>query len=714
MSVHVLIMLGLLPLSAALLGYDCGSATMNVTTVSLTEVGECNIPLYNPKTEAVRIQLLQTTEFRNLPVIECKVEIDREIFYCGMHSHISTVLFGRVEYLYELSYRQCKQMHELGETRLFDNVIVDRLVKNGTTRRSIPLAGTTDYNGGCTGSTYTDPFGTWTSAVVNAKIRVTTFNYNAMVNPEDNKVVLRSGMRCDSATLQCTDHDGASVFWESVTTSDCGFDTYSVIYEGTSSFITGENGNPNVYSLTSKDITYALAETSSKRLCGYKVVSTEHPRLFVMLLDGGSEFPKKDKIDVNGMDMFAYINAKFVYVEKHTQTQLRQLYRDILVHRCELERAILQNALAFSTLKPDEFGFVLMKGPGYYTTIAGELAHIIKCVPVKVYLRKTPQCYQELPVTYQNQSYFLTPKSRSLVKRATEIECDGDLPVGYNIDGTWFHLVPDLVRAPSPGILQPQTKPTWDYKIPEYLATSGIYSSKDLDRLRDKLMFAAEKQAVLDTLAWGAAGQHVTRGTVTLRQLLDEDTLNHLAASTAERLWKGFVTFGSASAGIMMVLLLIKLFKMLVDTCVHGYALHELYGCGLYLLGAVWSSVANVLIHRGQSRRRPREQDAERGASTAAFSVITTQPSGQPPIHPQEQQMDYRVLGNLLKKTRRAELETSSTACPRPEARNGMANAPMATPVNVGNPTAILLDGIDQDLLGRLRRTSQHLSQERI
>ncbi|CAD6226584.1 GSCOCG00011906001-RA-CDS [Cotesia congregata] len=159
---------------------------------------------------------------------------------------------------------------------------------------------------------------------------------------------------------------------------------------------------------------------------------------------------------------------------------MNNLYHDVLVRRCELERTVLMNALALSSLAPDEFGYALMKGPGYFTTVAGELVHITKCVAAPVQVRVTDHCYQELPVSYNNRSYFLTPKSRILVQRGTLIECNTILPVGYLIDEAWFHLTPKAIRAPSPQQLQSMTVSTWNYENPEHLATSGIYSSTDL------------------------------------------------------------------------------------------------------------------------------------------------------------------------------------------------------------------------------------------
>jgi hypothetical protein len=45
------------------------------------------------------------------------------------------------------------------------------------------------------------------------------------------------------------------------------------------------------------------------------------------------------------------------------------------------------------------------------------------------------------------------------------------------------------------------------------LATSGIYTQKDLNTLRDHVRFPAERTAVLNTVARGATGKTIIPGT---------------------------------------------------------------------------------------------------------------------------------------------------------------------------------------------------------
>ncbi|WP_219822792.1 hypothetical protein, partial [Enterobacter cloacae complex sp. 4DZ3-17B2] len=91
-----------------------------------------------------------------------------------------------------------------------------------------------------------------------------------------------------------------------------------------------------IYTIISQDLTFALAVGGSKTLCGYNIIKTEHPKLFI--LEGQKErfFNSPAPPRTHDMDLFAYVNSKFIYVEKHVKTQVTNLYRDILLHRCAL------------------------------------------------------------------------------------------------------------------------------------------------------------------------------------------------------------------------------------------------------------------------------------------------------------------------------------------------------------------------------------------
>lgn len=179
--------------------------------------------------------------------------------------------------------------------------------------------------------------------------------------------------------------------------------------------------------------------------------------------------------------------------------------------------------------------------------------------------------------------------------------------------------MPRPVETTAPPIIQPLAKPQWKYVSPAHLATSGIYSPEDLDRLPDHIMFPVEKPALMNSIAQAAMGRLVPQGSIPLYNLMDEDTLEKIATSTISR--NGFITFGSASAGALAILLLFRLLKLIIDSIIRGYALHSVYGWSVHLVGAIWSSLTHLLLQLG---KKGKDDNANTGSEATELLPMPT------------------------------------------------------------------------------------------
>ena len=616
-----------------LIGFDCGGRHLNITAVSLLDVGECNLDIPTPNSTTTSIQLLQLSDYSHAEVFQCKVEISRTIFHCGMHSHISAVLNGRADYVHETGYTSCMRMFIDGVLSFGPENIITNLRGNQTAYRSITLAGRIQNDGTCKGAQYSDPYGTWNDVVVQASAKISLKSSFVPVDLNSGKIKLRSGTTCTLSDSFCLDSDDGYSYWKPMPTSSCGFNRYDVLYEGPATKIVtniDEPHSPIIYSLVTQEITFALTTTKEQPLCGYTLLRTEHPKLFILEVRQRDTFAKRGNIPIHNFDIFTYMNSKFVYVEKHVRSQITTLYHNIMQQKCELERQVLTNTLSFAKLQPDEFAYRLMKSPGYMAVNTGEAIHIIKCIPVEVTLRKTEECFTELPVTARNTSLYLTPKSRVLTKFGNERECSNELPTLYRIESTWIQFTPrpQVLNIP-PQQLQPMVKLSWKYAIPGPLAISGIYSETDIEKLRNHIMFPAEKPALLNEVARRITGYPISANGVSVYNLLDEASLNKIVESATSRVWRGFVNFGSATAGVMGIFIIIRVIKLIIDTAIHGYALHTVYGCSLHLIGAIWSSLTHLLIHLARS---PTKGNDEQPAGFYSKAVAATAPADNTPI----------------------------------------------------------------------------------
>lgn len=167
-----------LPSSRAIIGYDYGTSNLNITTVSLLEVGECDIPIRDIKEETVEIQLLQAVEYRETPVLQCKLEFRRTVYKCGMFGHLLPVENAVQEFIYEISRDACMLLHTTGVFKYGGRHVITGITVNRTQTFNIDFAGSAKGDE-CNGESYSDYYGTWNDIFVQVTMKTTLVAYRA-------------------------------------------------------------------------------------------------------------------------------------------------------------------------------------------------------------------------------------------------------------------------------------------------------------------------------------------------------------------------------------------------------------------------------------------------------------------------------------------------------------------------------------------------------
>lgn len=220
------------------------------------------------------------------------------------------------------------------------HIHITGLKSNQTDSRAATLAGQVDNDGSCSGSTYCDPYGTWTDVIVLATLTFTLLDYQATVRLNTNQVILRSGVTCEFAATHCVDVEGGNTYWNALPAQDsCGISNYGAFYTGFAEILTDNTGvQPHiVYTLNSQDTVFALMKKGVETMYGHVLIRTEHPKLLIFeTVSDNKVFSKVHKPE--NLDIFTYMNSKFVYVEKHIRTQISQLYRNVLQQQCNSNR----------------------------------------------------------------------------------------------------------------------------------------------------------------------------------------------------------------------------------------------------------------------------------------------------------------------------------------------------------------------------------------
>ena len=97
-------------------------------------------------------------------------------------------------------------MHTIGTFFVSSSLQISKLKVNETSFHSVTLAGSVTPNEDCTGTEFSDPYGTWNNVVVQAIFKITLQEHYATIHLNSNKIHLGSGITC---TLSDTFYTGA-------------------------------------------------------------------------------------------------------------------------------------------------------------------------------------------------------------------------------------------------------------------------------------------------------------------------------------------------------------------------------------------------------------------------------------------------------------------------------------------------------------------------
>jgi len=144
-------------------------------------------------------------------------------------------------------------------------------------------------------------------------IRITLRDY-ADIRVNTNRVYFRFGVTYKFSATYCIDIE--NIFWEPVSANSCKFSDYSVLYRVWADRIF-DNMNEQaqtVYSLTAQNTIFALTSTGKYPIYDHILIRTEKPKLIFFEKLGISFFKLSSRMA--NLDIFTYINLKFIYVEK--------------------------------------------------------------------------------------------------------------------------------------------------------------------------------------------------------------------------------------------------------------------------------------------------------------------------------------------------------------------------------------------------------------
>lgn len=597
--------------SSGLFGFDCSHRDVKVTPISLAGVELCSEPSLPEEETVDKLQLLQTKTTTRTMYRQCAISYTETIYHCGMHSHMSVVQGGLKSRYRQVSNDECVKIHNT-RTYIWDhNHAITNIPINSSLESTITAVGQITPTGQCTGAFYYSDGIEYQSVVSIVALKVVLRTGLAMVDMQDNTITLPNGGSASYKAGHWFDLVYGDTYWNVQPTEQCTQSSYQVLYEGGGKiyYDKADTRERKVVVVESGKKAFALEILEPTALCSMSGYTTEHPTLYIAILSRTNQayFKSSETSDTLEVSLASYINAKFVYVERHVRTQLLSLYRHFRAQTCEIKRLSLLNTLSLATINEEEFAYAYKGKKGYTATRRGEVIYLIECIPVPVVIRRLLACFSDLPVWYNNQSAFLSPKTGIIKKTGTEIECSSILPSWFYLHDGWYTMTPGAMTGDfKPLLLSPNSESKWTYKVPSQLGSTGIYTEEELSRFEKSLMFPGEKQSILNVIAQGVSGRAISNQGLSISKFVSVEDVQKIGDSILTKMWGIFSSIGRWTSGLLGIWVIYKLIKTIINTLINGHTLYSVFGFSFKLLCCIWTSLTTwALRTRAQADKEP-------------------------------------------------------------------------------------------------------------
>lgn len=510
-----------------------------------------------------------------------------------MHGHISILKDGFIQEVIQMSADECMNIHRTGIYEYPKGQFHPNL---GPSNRdfTIPItyAGWIGDSGDCE----------WRSTVRTGYLEIKLRHYRATVNLEDNSVTLQKGAKCVYSDLNCFDADSGRAVWSPTHQEACSEYSRDVLYQGAAVQIIAPdwstNENRTFILVSNFNHVFALRLTRQFELCGRALWQTEHPRLSIDLNAPVHYYNMKLNTSGRDVDLLAYTNSKFLFVELTTASKLEALNQHSLYRRCLMERDMLLNRLAIARAAPDNVAYLLKNKPGYLARTMGSVLYIIQCQPVVVTLRRETNCFHEIPCTFKNESFFMSPISRILTRQANQIECSHLAPPVHLIDGAWIALQPEPVPVAPPTLLQPFVDQQLDFRHVRPISEGGLYTNDEVRDLQKALIFPSQRNVINHILMGRVAGEPLVSMGYDFTRMFSPPEVDKLTRNALKRVWDGFSSIGTFTSGLFGVYLAFRLIKYLLSVTVNALNIYSTMGCGFSLLASLWNALTLWVLRK--------------------------------------------------------------------------------------------------------------------
>ncbi|AJG39055.1 glycoprotein [Tacheng Tick Virus 4] len=602
--------------SAVVTAFDCNQTTLDTVTYDLTRVAECPDISSRDISETTRlVQVIQQKEYGVLRVYRCHVTVTPQIWHCGMHSHTSIVSAPFSAQPLDVSEQECRLMQMDGVYKTATGAIV-RLKRNTTSLHTVDVAGKVHPDGTCVGGSSHINGQPYYSVVHREAIQIRLEDKLVHYKIGDTIVVGFGGVTCRLADISCHDFDVGRMYW-TLDAAGCLDGKYDVLYTGDAAIIHTAHLGPNkeymrVLRRASTPFQIFTPLLGDDSACGVEVRTTPYAGLYVALYQSSPPFPI-GPITYSNVDVVKYLEAKMVTFAYGSALTAREMVVNLERQQCSLHRETLLNRLHIVASTPSSATLLLDNEPGVFGRVAGEVVHLLRCPAVEVTLRRADHCSLEIPIRHLGRDVYMEPRTRIITTEYTHRECGPLVPVMFRHGNQWVQFSPQYSPAPEPKKIHPMSPTLPSFERLVAYARGGIYDPRDLQQLRDFILFSHKRDAIETNIVAGLSGQSAPKYDLT--QVLNSGGWEELARDRLQQIWGKFQGLGKIVNGLVGIYVCFVIVRITFGLILRTFTIYNTHGCTKLMLG-VWSSALThfLLSLAGRERQEPREESAGRYA----------------------------------------------------------------------------------------------------
>lgn len=612
--------------SAAIIAYDCRTEEINKTAISLVQLPDCTTNRMKPVHVSTQLVVSQTEKKRRIPISRCLVTASHLVYRCGSWLGADTPVDSYTQVI-RVGRDDCERLIRDGS-----------LILPGTMNQLVQFQGTGKFShsywswGGFSGKSC-DPGPTlsvngraWERAVRLTNLEVTYTTATAHLEVDTGKLILANGERCEYNTEHCDTADYGNIFWQRYIPT-CTSDAPTVtVFKGLGELITTtDKTNRSLQfihvSHGGYDFQIKLENSNKASVCGYPSRHTEHPDLFVTIMDSSSPpFPPVPELDADNVNLMSYINSKLVYAMRHTKEQVDSLFDLFHQQRCSMQNRITQNLQTLALLSPREFAYQYFGRPGFTAVARGEAIYAAQCKAVAVTPKPLDRgvCFNELVVTYNNQTWYMTPRTRIIISEGTIIPCSAEFSPIYLLGNKWISQNSlGLTEVPKPTVITTEDI-EYEFETMANLASGGLYTPEVLREYQRILTSPMEEAVVVARMTDSLRGSSQLPSGYSFARGLTEDDFSFIGGKVGwmGTVWSWWSRVSVACAAVMLFIYVMNTVISVVNCCLHFKYIRREQGLKSAILAGLFSSIGNLIL----SGRWPQKQ------SPSGPEEVTLQP----------------------------------------------------------------------------------------